>query len=324
MSTGHHPIRLLAMGGTIAFDEGTGGALPRLGGAQLARSVAGTAGVEVVDLASSSSIALQDAHLVTLAEAIRDAAGDGCRGVVVSHGTDTLEESCYFAALTCADLGLPVVFTAAMRHHGQPGADGPANLRDALAVAALPEAAAAGPLVVMNGEIHAARFVAKLHGTSTSAFASPLAGPIGQVVEDVASLWFSPAYRDALGVVERAPLPRVELVPVALGSGPDAALAIVGTAPAGIVVDGLGGGHVPPAALPAIDLALERGIPVVVGSRCGSGPTLLGTYGIPGGELDLQQRGALMAGALSSPKARLRLAVALHLGLPPTAAFPVA
>ncbi|MEZ5102116.1 MAG: asparaginase [Thermoleophilia bacterium] len=316
-------IRLLATGGTIAFRTDEGGATPQAAGAELlgTTGVTGLA-VDVVDVASVSSIALRDQDLVALAAEVRASAGLGYDGVVVAHGTDTLEETAYFLALTCPSPGVPVVLTGAMRHDGSPGADGPANLRDALLAAAEPVLAAVGPVVVWDGEIHAARFVAKTHGTRAAAFASLLAGPVGCVVEQAVELWLAPTYRDALGALESAPLPRVELLPMTIGTGPEHGRAVLRTSPAGVVIDGFGAGHVAPAALDVVDAAVDAGVPVVVASRCGAGPTLAETYGVPGTEIDLRRRGALMAGALAARKARLRLAVALALGLRPEEAFP--
>lgn len=316
-------IRLLATGGTIAFRSAEGGATPQAAGAELLATtgVEGLA-VDVVDVASVSSIALRDEDLVALAAEVRASAALGYDGVVVAHGTDTLEETAYFLALACPDVGVPVVLTGAMRHDGSPGADGPANLRDALLAAAEPALAEVGPAVVWDGEIHAARFVAKTHGTRAAAFASLLAGPVGCVVERAVELWLAPRYVDALGPVASAPLPRVELVPMTIGAGPEHGVAVLGTGPAGIVIDGFGAGHVAPAALDVVDEAVAAGLPVVVASRCGAGPTLSETYGVPGTELDLRRRGALMAGALAPRKARLRLAVALALGVRPADAFP--
>jgi len=219
---------------------------------------------------------------------------------------------------------VPIVLTGAMRHNGSPSPDGPANLRAALAAATTPGMAQAGPVVVMHDEIHAARFVTKVHATRLAAFGSPLAGPIGHVVEGRATLWFAPRYTDYIGVVPGPNLPRVDLITMAVGVAPMALRAIVQTAPDGIVIEGFGGGHVAPQVLDVIDDLIAQGIPTVIASRCGDGPTLRDTYAVPGTEIDLQRRGALMAGAISPLKARLRLAVGLANGIPPHDIFPVA
>lgn len=322
-STRNRVVRLIAMGGTIAFEATHGGAIPRLYGSDLANWLdSSQITVEPVDVAHMSSIGLTDKHLLQLSQLVRDAQTDGCAGVVITHGTDTLEETAYFLALTCPRKDLAIILTAAMRPNGMAGTDGPTNLRAALGTATSTGAADAGPLVVINDEIHTARFVTKSHATRVSAFSSPLSGPIGQVVEHRPTIWFTPRYTDYLGTPTNAHLPRVDIVKMAIGVDPTHLRAVIDTQPDGLVIEGLGGGHVPPTLLDSIDTAVQQDIPVVIASRCGDGPSLQATYAVPGTEIDLQQRGALMAGSLSAVKVRLRLAVALALGCPLPTAFP--
>jgi L-asparaginase len=318
-----HKLRLIAMGGTIGFATGSNGAVPQLAGRDLVIDVTeeGTH-VDPLDLANMSSIGLRDHHLLTLARTIDESISDGYAGVVVTHGTDTLEETAYFLALTLKRGRVPIVLTGAMRHSGLVDYDGPSNLRAALRTAEAAHVADAGPVVVLADEIHAARFVTKSHATRLSAFTSA-SGPIGQIIEDRAVLWFQPRYQDFLSTIQTPQLPRVELLTMAVGIQPVAVRAIIDTAPAGLVIEGFGGGHIPPALLDCIDEAISRRIPVVAASRCGDGPTLSGTYGVPGTELDLQSRGVIMAGAISGPKARLRLTVAMASELRLETVFPV-
>ena len=317
-------VRLLAMGGTIAVKAGADGALHALGAEELAALVPSTpVEIETVDLAVGSSIAFTGRELLALARAVEDCRADGLDGVVVTHGTDTLEETLYFLALTLERGELGVVLTGAMRAADAPGADGPANLAAALAVAAHPPVAALGPVLVLDDLIHAARFATKLSALSVAGWGSPAAGPLGRLVEGRPSVWLTPTYDDFLGLPSGEELPRVELLRMALGAGPELVEAALASRPAGIVIDGFGGGHVPPATLGALEAAIAAGVPVVLSSRVGDGPTNRSTYGAPGCEIDLQRRGALMAGAVSGVKARLRLAVALALGLRPADAFPI-
>jgi L-asparaginase len=311
------------MGGTIAFGSGPEGAVPQLRADDLTAALgACAAGVEPFDLTNASSIALRDHHLLALASAVRESIDDGFRAMVITHGSDTMEETAYFLALTLERGQSAIVLTGAMRHHGLDGYDGIANLRAALITAGAPGLADAGPVVVMNDDIHAARFVTKSHTASPGAFTSAT-GPIGQVAEGEAALWLRPLYTDFLGPVTAAQLPRVELVTMVIGMDPAALRAVIATHPDGIVIAGFGGGHIPPELLDCVNLAVAQGIPTVVASRCGAGATLRRTYAVPGTEIDLQARGAVMAGTISAPKARLRLAVAIATGQPLKTAFPV-
>lgn len=321
MTTVEGKLLLVAMGGTIAFADGPDGAVPDSNGQELLAAVPGDS-VDSLDLSKISSIALEDSHLLELVMTIEQGIQAGYQGIVVTHGTDTIEETAYFLALTLERGRIPLVLTGAMRHNGRADSDGPANLRAALRVARDDDVREAGPVVVLADEIHPARFVTKAHGTRLSAFRSST-GPLGEIVEDRVIVRMRPSYTDYLGSVELPRLPRVELATMAIGADPRALRALLGIRPDGIVIEGLGAGHLPPSAAECVDEAVDAGIAVVVASRCGEGPTLEGTYGIPGAEIDLQARGAVMVGTLSAAKARLRLAVALANEIPVAAVFPV-
>jgi L-asparaginase len=316
-------VRLIGMGGTIAFGSAAGGAVPRLDVADLAAGLGTLAdGIDPFELTNVSSIALRDQQLIALAGSVDESVDSGYDGVVITHGTDTMEETAYFLALTIQRSRSAIVLTGAMRHHDLDGYDGLANLRAALITARTPGMADVGPVVVMSDEIHSARFVTKSHATSPGAFTSST-GPIGEVVESEATLWLKPLYTDFVGRVSASQLPRVELLTMVVGINPAALQAVIATQPDGLVIEGFGGGHVPPALLSSVDQAIALGIPTVVASRCGDGPTLHQTYAVPGTEIDLQARGAIMAGKISAMKARLRLAVAIATGQPLKTAFPV-
>ena len=317
-------LRLIALGGTIAFTDSSKGAVPSLVADDLPHSGRDDEEISSMDLAGISSIGITEQHLQRLVLEIDTAIAAGYDGIVVTHGTDTLEESAYLVALTVVRTGVPVVFTAAMRHNDALGSDGGANLADALAVARRGEAAGRlGPVVVMNGEIHMARFVTKANTVRLNAFASPDAGPVGSVTEGRVSIWFSPAYTDFVGACPSDGWPRVEVVPMVIALDPTWIRALLAAKPAGVVLAGFGGGHAHTATLDLLDELIAGGVAVVAASRCGSGDTLRSTYGVPGTEIDLQERGVLMAGAISPVKARLRLQVALANGLHPSSVFPL-
>jgi L-asparaginase len=319
-------IRLLAVGGTISCLPAAGGAAATatLTAGEIVESVpdlARIAEVEVGDVATIASFAITLADMHALALEARRALDDGCDGVVITHGTDTIEETAYALALLLPRAA--IVLTGAMRNPALPGTDGPANLLAAFVVAADSETAELGPLVVLNDELHTARFAQKLHTTRLSTISSLGAGPVGEVVEGRVHVWFRPVWEDYLGLPDSLEDAPVELVRLAADPGETLLRAAIETLPAGIVVEGTGGGHVPPGLLGALDDALAAGIPVVVATRCASGRNLEQTYGMPGSEVDLLKRGALPAGLLSGHKARLRLIVGRSLGLHPEALFPV-
>jgi L-asparaginase len=240
-----------------------------------------------------------------LADLIERLAGE-CRGIVVTHGTDTLEEMAFLLdfSVTCET---PIVVTGALRPADNPGADGIANLLGALRVAGSEAARECGVLVVLNDEIHAARFVSKQDTSNLSAFSSPGFGPIGRIAEDRPLLVFRPL-RSAR-IAWRQPPPEVGLLTVGF-SDHFGLRRWVEDPPAGLIIAGVGGGHVPESWVEPLE-ALARRIPCILASRCPAGPALRGTYGYPGGERDLIGRGLLSAGTLSAAKARILLAVLL-------------
>lgn len=317
-------IVAIGSGGTISA---VADAQQRHGGGLGAEQIAAGAGtlpadVEIrpVDVRRIPGRAMAPDDMLEIAQAVRDAVAAGAAGVIVTHGTDTVEETAYALALT-VDVPVPVVLTAAMRLPGDVGHDGGANFRAAVAAAGDPRVAALGPVVVLQDEIHLARWVGKVHTSRVAAFASPETGPAGVVVEDAVALTATTGPDDFLGVPAALGGTRVELVTVAAGMDGLLVDAAAEHA-AGIVVAGSGGGHTPPPVAEAIERAVAAGVPVVVATRCATGPTLSRTYGGPGGEIQLREVGATFAGRIPALKARLRLQVALALGLRADEVFP--
>ncbi len=315
------------MGGTIA-SVSTGGTVevsPSLKAEQLIESVpalATVASIEWGDVATIASFAVTLANMHDLAVAVTQAAEDGADGVVITHGTDTIEETAYALALM-APRDLPVVLTGAMRNPTLPGADGPGNLLAAFLAAAHPDARRLGPILVFNDEIHAARFASKSHSTRPSTFASAGAGPIGEVIEGRAYVWFTPVYDDYLGLPDAPPVPRVPLLKVASEIDDLLLRAAIESGPDAIVIEGFGGGHALPPLLDAIDDAVAREIPLVMAPRVFAGRTLERTYRIPGAETDLIDRGVIPAGHIPGHKARLRVVVGCALGRDVASLFPI-
>src|SRR5436190_9912195 len=271
-------VRVLAAGGTIAM-AGSGGAQLALDAADLVAAVPGIEDPKGIE--SETVVNLPSAHL-TLADqlkicrAARDAARDGI-GVVVTHGTDTLEET----AMLCDVMhhsDAPIVLTGAIRAASAPGADGPANIADAVAVAQSEAAAGMGALVVFGGEIHHARCARKTDTTSLTAFSSPQTGPLGRVSEGHPTIW-SRVPRN--GTLDPPSLDRrVLVVPTTAGDDGTLARAALSTEPDGIVIGTLGAGHLHPELLRLWADASER-IPVVAYCRPERGVVLTGTYGYP-------------------------------------------
>lgn len=304
-------VALLALGGTIAMvPEAAGGAVPKLDAAALLAAVPSLG--DIAAITAETLLQLPGAHLqldnlVQLAALIRDRIAGGARGVVVTQGTDTIEETSFVLDLLLGSEAT-VVVTGAMRPPLTPGADGPANLLAAARIAASPAAAGRGTMVVLDDCIHAARHVTKGHTSRPSAFHSP-AGLLGEVTEGQVRFFASLPARAPLGdPAAGRQAARVAIVPTWLGDDGSLVAAAVDAGFAGIVAQATGGGHVAPAVADALEQA-SKAVPVVMVTRTGSGTLLRSTYGFVGSELDLGRRGLLFGGALTAPKARLLLAL---------------
>lgn len=310
-------ITVLALGGTIASVPDAEGRNARmdLSGADLLASVPQLgqfAQLRAESFRQSGSAELTFADILALAHRI-DALVGQCHGIVVTQGTDTLEETAFLLDhLVTADL--PVVVTGAMRNSGLPGADGPANLLHAVRVAASADARGLGTLVVVNDEIHAARFVRKMHATSTATFQSPGLGPIGWVAEDRVRIPLVPRRRSprmsAPGMSVDA---RVALVRLAFDDSPALLDLITPDDFDGAVVETYGAGHISTRVLAALSRLAAR-MPTVFASRTGAGELHTSTCDFPGSELRLREAGLISAVALDGLKSRLLLALTLASG----------
>lgn len=307
-------VHVFTMGGTIASvpDAPGSGARPALTADDLLAAVPGIA--EAADVRGTSfrqfpSPELTFGDLFELAAEIRRHIGDGADGIVVTQGTDTLEETAFALDLLCGT-SAPVVVTGAMRNPGLPGADGAANLLAAIQVAASAKARDLGVTVVFNDEIHPARFVQKTHATNPATFRSSPTGPVGWISEGRVRLAARPAAYPRLQVPAGAAAASVALAKLALGDDPGIIGYLAQAGYDGLVVEAYGGGHVPERFVaPLAELAVR--IPVVLASRTGSGEMLRRTYGFAGGEMDLLGRGLVSAGALDGLKARVLLTLLL-------------
>jgi L-asparaginase len=304
-------VTVLAAGGTIAM-AGVDGAVPELDAAGLVAAVpelARVAGLQARTLGGWPGVQVGPADALAIARAaVAEAAGG--RGVVVTHGTDTLEETAVLCDLLHGG-DAPVVLTGAIRPASATGADGPANLLDAVRAAGAASTAGLGALVCFGGELHAARAVRKTDSVSPRAFSSPRTGPLGRVAEASVEIWGAPVRRPPLPVAQLDA--RVEIVPAALGADGAMLDAAIGAGADGLVVVLLGAGHAPPAFLDACRRAAQ-GVPVVACVRPERGRILRGTYGFAGGERDVRDAGLICAPALSPAAARITLMACLGAG----------
>ena len=308
-NAGRPRVGVFTLGGTIAMTPTEeGGVAPALSAADLLAAVPGLGDVqvqlEVRDFRSKPGASLSFSDLFELATAIKQALDGGCAGTVVTQGTDTIEEVAYFLDLVL-DVEPPVVITGAMRNPAMAGADGPANILNAVMVAASPQAQGLGCLVSMNNEIHAARWVQKAHTGNVAAFASPNSGPLGHVVEGsvcIPVLLRRSSPSIGLNVSRNV---RVGLATISLGDD-GTLIQSLGERADGLVVAAFGAGHVPDIVVPVLSKLADR-MPVVLASRTGAGPVHERTYSFPGSEKDLVARGLINAGYLDPLKARILL-----------------
>ncbi len=308
-------VIVLTTGGTIAMrlDAQAGGAVPTLTGADflsaLPRDVAEVRTEEFSNL-PSAHFTLD--HVWNLSRRVAAlVVDDAVDGIVVTHGTDTLEESAYLCDLT-VDSPTPIVFTGAMRTASEIGYDGLANLAAAVRVAASDDAHGLGTLVVFNDEIHAARDVTKTHTTALDTFQSPEFGALGRVDYGGVVIARKPARREFILAARLEP--SVHLLKLVVGMSDGLLEYLAETVGArGVVLETLGGGRVPPAWLPTIERAIKGGCAIVITSRTGTGRTI-DRYGYVGSYRDLARLGCWFAEGLNGQKARIKLMAALGAG----------
>lgn len=307
-------VVVLSTGGTIASRPGPegrniAGALP---GAELMRQVPGVEDirVEARSLFQKASNALLPEDLQALrAECQRLVDGGGVDGIVVTHGTDTLEDTAYFLECGVRARSVVLVVTGSQRVPHAPGTDAYTNLRDAIRTAASPLCRGLGVLVVFNETVHAAAFARKTSSFQLNGFESPGLGCLGFVDGEEVRIYQQPRRQPLLQAPSGA-LPQVEIVSASLGASPLALRALVDARVPGIVLEGTGRGQVPPAWVPEVERAARAGISVLVCSAALHG-AVQPCYEYPGSLHSLQEAGALGVSGLSARKARMRLMLAL-------------
>jgi L-asparaginase len=312
-------IHLLFTGGTISMqrDPAAGGNVPAHGGEALvsfAPELERMGPYRIENWAKLPACHLGPDRLWALRERVRMVAESGeVRGIVVTHGTDTIEETAYLLDRTLG-VRVPVAITGAMRTSSDQGWDGPRNLTDAAAVAASPRSEGRGAMVVFNGEVFSGASAVKTHATDLAAFSAPHGGPIGRVVDGQVA-YHAPAVASGSPPMPRAALsPAVALVPMVVGDDGQM-LDLARPHHAGVVVVAFGAGNVPPGAVPAMRRWLDEGKPVVLASRCLFGE-VTPVYAFEGGGARTVAMGVVPAGPRTPSQARMELTVALSAGVP--------
>ena len=300
-------------GGTISMkhDEALGGAVPALSGEEILAhdpELAQLGNVEVVNFGRLAGPQVTPRHMWELSEQIREhLRRPEVSGVVVTHGTDTLEETAFFLDLRHHS-DKPVIVIGAMRNASELSYDGPANVRAAMRVAIDEGARGQGVFVLLNETIHAAAYATKMDTQAIETFQSPVFGPLGIVDKD--RVFFARLLKFRQTVDTERLEERVDLFQMYAGADGRFIDAAREQGAQGIVIEGTGRGNVPPMTLPAIQRAIDAGLPVLISTRCAQG-RVLDTYAYEGSGRDLRNRGVIFAGNLTGPKARILLMLAL-------------
>ena len=312
-------VVVLATGGTIAstYDKGKGGLAPALSGSQLVDAVPELkkyARVEVEQISNINSADMNpDIWLQLLRRTNELLAAPDIAGVVVTHGTDTLEETAYFLDLTVSS-SKPVVLVGAQRASSYPDSDGPRNLLNAVRVVVSPEAVAKGTLVVMNGQINAAREVTKTNTIEAETFKTLEFGALGTADLEAVRFYRAPTRRQTIGLSSGTKLGRVEIVSHYAGADGLVIRALLheteGTQLDGLVIAATGLGNISEKMYEGVKEVRERGIPVVISTRVYTGRAIP-LYATKGGGTSLKDLGCVFADNLSPQKARILLMLAL-------------
>ncbi|MCH1624772.1 asparaginase [Ferdinandcohnia quinoae] len=306
-------ILIIHTGGTIAMMEDIDGTVhpdnhnPLHQSTKLLSSIAN---IEVKELFHLPSPHITSKEMQILKESIESSIiQDKIDGVVITHGTDTLEETAYFLDITVQS-DIPIVVTGAMRSSNELGADGPYNLISSVRVAACDSAKGKGVLVVLNDEIHTAKNVTKTHTSNIATFQSPQYGPIGIVSKRGVSFHHIPIDRDTYGIKKIKK--NVVLLKAYAGMDGSIIQAVKTMNINGLVIEALGQGNLPPTMVSELKKLIDSGIPVVLVSRCFNG-YVQDVYSYDGGGRQLKELGVIFSNGLNGQKARIKLLVALEI-----------
>ncbi|MCT4688082.1 asparaginase [Vallitalea sp.] len=306
-------VALIFTGGTISMmvDERLKAAIPALSDKDIISKVSGIekmAQIEVIHYGAYPGPHIVPNMMLDIARVTNELLSrDDIAGVVITHGTDTLEETAYFLDLVI-DSGKPVVVTGSMRNGSELGYDGPANLAASICTVCSEESKNKGVLVVMNNQVNAADEVTKTHTLSLDTFQSMDFGPLGIVDSDQVIYYRN--RKNAFKIVTKKIENRVALIKAVAGLGSEFIDYLVDNDYKGIVIEALGRGNLPPTMLEGIRRAILMNIPVVIVSRCSKG-RVLDSYGYQGGGRQLRDMGVILGDNLSGQKARIKLMIVL-------------
>lgn len=306
-------VAIVFTGGTISMtvDESVGAAIPTLSGEQILSMVTNidkVADIEVLNFDEIPGPHITPERMLELRNYINDLLDrDDITGVIVTHGTDSLEETAYFLDLTIDSIK-PVIVTGAMRSSSELGYDGSSNLSASVCTAVSKDAIGKGVLVVLNNEVLLASEATKTNTLSLNTFQSLTGGPLGVIDCNELVLNRDIVYRNIIRTdkVES----KVAIFKACVGEDDSFIRFAVDQGYKGIVVECMGRGNIPPSMFTGIEYAREKDIPVVVVSRCHSG-RVLDSYGYYGSGRDLRNLGCIFGGDLNGQKARIKLILAL-------------
>ncbi len=298
----------------MSIDPTMGGAAPALSGEEIVARVEGLSDVANFDIINFSRLPgphVTPAKMLELAQAVQaELYKPEIDGVVITHGTDTLEETAYFLDLILHS-DKPVVFVGAMRNSSELSWDGPANLLAAVRVAGAAQVRGLGVVIAMSEKIIAANEVTKTHTESVDTFQSRDFGALGMIDKDRVIIARRPTEREKIATKKIEE--RVEIIKATSGSNGKFIDFAVEQGTLGIVIEGMGRGNVPPEYVPALERAVKKNIPVVITSRCPRG-RVLDTYAYVGAGKTLTNLGVILGGVLPSHKVRIKLMLLLGAG----------
>lgn len=306
-------VAVVFNGGTISMkiDESIKAAVPSLTGQEIMSMVKGIEGF--ADVESHTFSSLPSPHVTPemmfqLSKLVKKLVDrDDISGVVITHGTDTLEETAYMLDLTI-NTSKPIIITGAMRSSSELGYDGPFNLATSICTAVSDEARGRGVLVCFNGELNSARGVTKANSMALNAFRTPSFGPIG-IVDNNEVIFYRECPKGQHLNIEKLNS-KVALIKCVSGMDDSFLNYIIDNGYAGIVIEALGRGNVPPKMVRGIKRAIDKNIPVVIVSRCFEG-RVFESYGYDGGGKNLRDLGVIFGDNMQGQKARIKLMVAL-------------